>query len=145
MTETMTRDPDLDAACDQLRFTASQLRGVDEKLRTMDPIKDYKFLARLEYERGNCRGDIIAKACTLNMPWRTLLLFVEETDRLRRKYKRRPTVQMLENAFEAIQSAMERAAIETDASLVLLQMKNAAAKQTIEAADAGLEYMKASA
>lgn len=49
------------------------------KLRTMDPIKDYKFLARLEYERGNCRGDIIAKARTLNMPWRTLLLFVEET------------------------------------------------------------------
>jgi hypothetical protein len=137
MTETMTRDPDLDAACDQLRFTASQLRGVDEKLRTMDPIKDYKFLAR--------RGDIIAKARTLNMPWRTLLLFVEETDRLRRKHKRRPTVQMLENAFEAIQSAMDRAAIETDASIVLLQMKNAAAKDTVEAAGAGRQYMRESA
>lgn len=141
---TMTRDPDLDKSIEDMTFAVHQLRGLEERLRSIDLTKDYRFLARLEFERGDVRADIKARAATLQMPWRTLVLFVEETERLTKKYGRRPTVQMVENAVEACRAWAARAAGEADATIVLMQYRAQLARESEAAAIGAKEYLEAS-
>ena len=139
----MTRDPDLDKAIEDMRWAVYQLRGLEERLRSIDLSKDYRYLARLEFERSDVRGEIRARAVTLNMPWRTLMLFVEETDRLTKKHGRRPTVQMVDNAVEAAREWAARASQEADASIVLMQFRAQMAKDAEGAAFSAKEYLEA--
>ena len=140
---TMTRDPDLDKAIDDLELTAKALRWAEERLRK--PLSDLSLeeVGRLEFERDECRSAVRLRASTLRLPWRTLLLFVEQTEAFREKHKRRPSAQQMAVAIETIRTFTERAALETDATIALMKIRSLVANDTAAAACDGLAHMAA--
>ena len=150
MTETMTRDPDLDQAIDQFRGAAIRLRTLEGMMLTAASDK-YRHFAAMVAERGEIWGDLKAKAEKLNLVpgdarlgAQTLLLLVEETGRLRDRNRRKPTSAMVKTALLAAGDIAERDRIERAADRVAAHFAEIQSERRVRAADAGINYIKAS-
>ncbi len=150
MTETMTRDPDLDQAIEQFRFPARRLRQVEAMMVTA-PAEKYRNFAAMLQERGDIWGDLKAKAEKLNLVpgdarlgAMTLLLLVEETGRLRDRNRRKPTPVMVKAALRAAAEIAERERIEAAADRVAAQFTEMQSDRRARAASAGIQYIEVS-
>lgn len=150
MTETMTRDPDLDQAIEQFRFAARRLRTI-EGMMVHAASEKYRNLAAMIAERGEIWGDLKAKAEKLNLVpgdarlgAMTLLLLVEETWRLRDRNRRKPTPIMVKAALRAAAEIAERDRTEAAADRVAAQFTEIQADRRTRAAEAGLHYIEVS-
>ena len=150
MTETMTRDPDLDQAIEQFRGAAIRLRTIEAMMLNAATDK-YRNLAAMIAERGEIWGDLKAKADKLNLVpgdtrlgAQTLLLLVEETGRLRARNRRKPTPLMVKTALRAAGDIAERDRIERAADRVAAHFAEIQFERRARAADAGINYIEAS-
>jgi hypothetical protein len=141
---TMTRDPDLDQAIDDLEFVASRIRHVEQQVVRLDESKEYQTLVRRQHELADMKAEITVRAEKLNMPPRALLLVVEQASRLRRQNRRRPTATQLETVLRTAADLAERDRIEAAANLVLARNQQAHVTTRLGAIDGALKYLEAS-
>lgn len=140
----MTRDPDLAQSIEDLRWTVKRLRVLESQMGTLNDPRNYNKLAAVLGERADVIGELRVRAEKLNMPWRALLLVVEEYWRLVARHRRKPDERVLEGAVRTAGEIAERERIESAAELVAAQYRANLNAARVTAATAALAYMEAS-
>ncbi len=100
-------DPDLERALVELRGTAVRLRQVDEDLITHGA-EPYTTYAHRIVLLNDCRRAIAGRAKIMSLKAGSLLLFIEEFDRLRKKTGRKPNLAQLQRSVEVAQVTRAR-------------------------------------
>jgi hypothetical protein len=147
---TMTRDPDLDAAIEDMIPDAKRLRLLQRQVAQADEVKDYRNLAARKFEladlteRFNVRGERLKMAEDRVMAGRTLLMVVEEASRLWERYRRRPNELRLYEALTIAGEMQDKLRDEAAAELVLVEYARKVATHNAAAISSALRYLEAS-
>lgn len=142
--QSMTGDPDLDQAIEDLEWTAINIRTVEGQLIGADDIKDYLVLARRKAELADLKGIVAARAERLNMKPRALVLIVELARRYKMQNRRRPSAAQMANVLRMSADAAERDRDEAAANLVMAQHECRQVRARLDAALGALDYLEAS-
>lgn len=141
----MSRDPDLDMAITDMAPVVARIRSLEEELaNNRHEGALLKPIMHLEVQRADQIGALRLRAEKLNLPWRSLMMIVEEANFLRQRTRRKPA---LPQVLVAVKAAVERT--ELDATEAVAELKLAEARQRLAssratAASAALAYMRAS-
>ncbi len=144
----MTGDPDLDQACEDLRYEAARLRQL--QAQAARPDQPYATLTARKIELADAeeafalRGERLHMHSDRRLAGRALLLVVEEVDRLRTRYRRKPTSQQVAEAVKFAVETAERDRIEAEAEANLARMAAKHASFRSASSAAALQYLKAS-
>ncbi len=124
MTDTMTNDPDLDAAILEFRDAAPKLRKLSKQLIDAKD-KNYKRYAAIIFERGELWGTLVAKAEKLQiipddhrLGAKALLLAAEVATAIHRRTHRKPTPAMVKAMVRDIGQLAENDLIEAEADKI---------------------------
>lgn len=147
---TMTRDPDLDAAIEDLRGDAKRLRLLQRQVAQADEVKDYRNLAARKFELAELieqfavRGERLRMNDDRVMAGRTLLFVVEEASRLWERYGRRPNELRLYEALTIAGELQDKLRNEAVAEVVLVEYARKVATHNAAAISSALRYLEAS-
>lgn len=139
----MTRDPDLDQACEDLSIPVAQLAQIDGEIARSDPVSKYDELTALLVERADFRDQVRLRAERLNLAPRALVLIVEEASRLS-KGRRKVVTAAVRSAIATTAERYRRDKLEAAADLIAARHGDVTASQRVSAADAAMAYLEAS-
>lgn len=143
----MTGDPDLDQACEDMAPAAFRLRQLQSL--AADREQPYSSLTARKVELADAidefatRGERLCLHPDKRTAGRVLLIVVEEADRLRKKFRRRPTAVQLREAIRVAVEAKERDRIEAEAEFNLARLVAKDASYRAASTSAALKYLEA--
>ncbi len=142
----MSADPDLDAAIVDLAPIVAAIRQLEGRAAKAEGTgsRTLAELHTLQIQRGDLIGRIRLRADKMKLPWRSLMLIVEEANRLKKRLRRRPDERTLMIAVQAAQDVSETAQNEADAELNFARAAALVAGGKVTAATAAVSYMRAS-
>lgn len=143
----MTGDPDLDQTCEDMAGAAARLRQLQGLAAQTGP---YSTLTARRHDLADAveefaiRGEKLRLHSDRRLAGRALLLVVEEADRLRKRFRRRPTGVQLADAIKVAAASAERDRVEAEAEANLARAAAKAAAYRAAFSVAAVEYLRAS-
>lgn len=151
MTDTMTRDPDLDSAITEFRYVAQRLRKLDQLMLTAAQ-DNYKRYAAIKHERADVWATLKAKAEKLQIVpndsqigARALLLVTEVAWMMQARNHRKPTPAMIKAMVRDLGELADRDRVEAEADKVESEYRMRTHGVRIAAAEAITRYIDLSA
>ena len=149
---TMTNDPDLDQAIEEMVQDARRLRLLQRQVAQADEVREYRNLASRKFELAeltesfNVRGEKLCLAEDRALAGRALLMVTEEADRLRERdrQRRRPSFNRLRDAMSVAAAREERMRLEAASEVALAEYVRKIATHNAAATASVLRYMDAS-
>lgn len=136
-------DPDLERALSELAHVAVRLRAIEADLVKYSAAERYTTYAHRIVLLGDCRRAIAGRAEQLNVRPGSLLLFIEEAARLRKRHGRKPSLAQLQRAVADALDVRQRDLSSRRAEQAVADFQARHAGRDVEDGVAAAEYLEA--